>query len=506
VRNHKLRAEANFLRLPLFALDRHPVMASVTASGSYKVDDQEVQWSVEVTPAAKLGWPGPLARSTHWALLAMATERRREIVNPITWRWLDLFERRCVRYSGAAVLEAKRALRAIHGLSVWSQRAIYDAARRCPVESGEQATHLFERLHFHRRGTDDRNMLWLSEWYLANLNVGWCRLLDYDLWRRLDAHHHVASRIYEYLLYGQRHATLSIRYPVLASYLPVRPYGSVWEARRQLNPHLKLLVHHGVLADFRWEERADCVAMLKLSRGSATSQSQAQSAVPEPNRIEVRTIPPAEALVNEWYDAWYADVKDSPRPRPNRKDIALMETILSEHGLQRARQIVKRVVTTMKKDWPDAKTFSACEAQYLPLVVATLTAEMKRAQATRKDKEQRDRENAEARRDNLRRKLWLWRFSRSDIEAQEGVRSRVGQRCSGKTMPKSFFDHFVAEEISNQTKKMVESYLAETGKAGWRVREIPLPLCRCKQTDNTLPVDAIVSAVAKALSSNIAWQ
>lgn len=399
MRQHTLRAEANFLRLPLFALDRHRLMASITASGSYKVDGQEVQWSVEVTPAAKLGWPGPLARSTHWALLAMATEKRQQVANPISWRWADLFERRGVQYSGRAVLEAKRALRAIHGLSVWSQRAIYDATRRTPVESNEQASHLFDRLHFHRRGSEDRNMIWLSEWYLANLNAGWCRLLDYDLWRQLDEHYHVASRIYEYLLYGQRHPSLSIRYPVLASYLPVRPYGSVWEARRQLDSHLDVLIRHGVLANFRWEERDDCVAMLYLSRGTAVRETQPQVAAPEPDKIEVRTTPPAEALAAEWYTAWYADLKDSFRPRPDKKDIALAEAILNEFGPQMARMIVKRLVERMKKAWPEAKRFSACEKGYLAEVVARIKDDEKRRQRQREEAEQRAREREEAARE-----------------------------------------------------------------------------------------------------------
>ena len=477
-------AEVNVLRLPWFTLDRRTSVTAIEASGSYDVDGQHHEWSLSASPSAQWGWPGPLARKAHMALLGIAARHARPVANPITWRWPDLLSRMGVVDSGRTRRQVEDSLLAIAGLTVVSERAVFDAVARSPVEAGRVGTHLFDRVQFIRRGRCDTNAVWLSEWYVGNLNAAWTRNLDDDLWRRLDNASHVASRLYEYLLYGQSHEALSVRYTTLASYLPVVRQTTLWRAKAQLGEALDLLVHENVLADTRWETRDDCVAILHLARGAAIRgrphsappqqepattvpvqgravRPEPQSAPPSGETVKVQTANPAEALLQEWAKA--RQRSNEVVVRHNDKDQSTAEALLHQYGMQRAKKIVTALAATVAGGWRGCIHFDAAwvqfQAEALAAVEATDRQEKRQAETDRLIRESR----GEAERQGRWEQFWLYRWRLIPVEYQEQIRERLRRKCRFR-LPDRMLQNLCLKEISDMTRRSVEEYLRASGR------------------------------------------
>ncbi|MBA3311786.1 MAG: hypothetical protein M3552_18010 [Planctomycetota bacterium] len=123
-------AEANLLRLPLFALG---------TKGLKELDGFEFRGTIGsggITRAFLLrtarntatAYPGPLSRSAHLAFLAILTERGLPTMNPVTWTWRELCRRLGVSVSGRTVAHLKDAIEATAGLSIYSHDAFYSKA------------------------------------------------------------------------------------------------------------------------------------------------------------------------------------------------------------------------------------------------------------------------------------------------------------------------------------------------------------------------------------------
>src|SRR2546428_9617839 len=84
-----VRVEANFLRLPLFTLDNKHMrtMDGLRCEGTFRRGGKSYAFSFAVTRNTATYYPGPLARSAHFALLSIATDQGLPIRNPITFTW-----------------------------------------------------------------------------------------------------------------------------------------------------------------------------------------------------------------------------------------------------------------------------------------------------------------------------------------------------------------------------------------------------------------------------------
>src|SRR5882672_2112363 len=90
-----VRVEANFLRLPLFTLDNKHMrtMDGLRCEGTFRRGGKSFAFSYKVTRNTATYYPGPLARSAHFALLSIATDRGLPVQNPVTFSWRELCAR-----------------------------------------------------------------------------------------------------------------------------------------------------------------------------------------------------------------------------------------------------------------------------------------------------------------------------------------------------------------------------------------------------------------------------
>ncbi|MGE3808605.1 MAG: hypothetical protein AB7K24_28400 [Gemmataceae bacterium] len=122
-----VRIEANFLRLPLFAVDNKHMrtMDGIRCAGSFRRGGERYDLTFQATRNVRTLYPGPIAHATHTAILSLATERGFPIDNPILFSWCELCARMGNKVNGRTVARLKDALLALKGLMIEGQHALY---------------------------------------------------------------------------------------------------------------------------------------------------------------------------------------------------------------------------------------------------------------------------------------------------------------------------------------------------------------------------------------------
>jgi hypothetical protein len=369
-----IKVEANLLRLPLFALHTRGLASldGIESRGRTCRDGVVRDYVFACTRNTATHYPGPLARSAHVALLGLLSERGFPVENPVTWSWRDLCRRMGVVYSGRTVLQLKAAIQATHGLLIRSENALYSKADGSLIHTRDRSMSLYDAVEFvsDERGGEksvDSNRLWLSRWYLDNLNAFFTAPIDQTLWRRLDLNSTIASRLYELLvlhLHGDN-SLFRVNYRTLAQLLPVRQERYPSDARKQIGPALRLIEAEGLVGEVLWAEGRDGSAQLHFHRGPRLSPPRRGTreaaavevdldSTTESGRLKSRK-PPEWDLVTEFYALWNG--RESPTPSP--KELQLARETIGKHGLAEARRLVVLAVNKLRTGWPDARTFSA---------------------------------------------------------------------------------------------------------------------------------------------------
>ena len=438
-----IRAEANLLRFPLFALQTKNLktLDGIECSGRMTRRGESYQFTYRATRNTARLYPGPLARRAHLAFLSLLNEQGTPTPHPLTWSWYDLCRRMQISYSGNMVRHLKDAITATAGLLIESDLAFYAKADQKLIRTEQQALHLYDRVVFV--GTElpdgtkaDQNLLWLSEWYRQNLDAFFTAPLDYALWKHLDAKSSIASRLYEFLLvnlFGPA-PVLRINYETLVRFLPVQAEKYRSQAERQLRDAFQMLKATQVLEDAEWTESKSGLAVLLLSRGNRlthvakkTPSLASFNAEEQAESVEVKELrnvrPPEWQLLDQFYRDWTGE----PPPAPSDKELTQARELLKRHGPSRAKAIIKHALKHMKVQFPNAKTFGAV-AYYLADAIADVERDERRAQL---DKHEREQLAAEAEELAMQRRerqeletVWLSRWKAlSDANQTEIIRS-----------------------------------------------------------------------------------
>lgn len=436
-----IAVEANFLRLPLFALHTKGLGRLDGFECRGKTTRGNKTWEFEFRTARNTAtsYPGPLSRSVHLAFLSILTEQNKPLTNPISWSWRNLCARLEIEPSGWMIRDLKQAIEATAGLMIFSQDALYAKPTGERLRTS-QALHLYDTVYFIKETMQDgriadTNYLWLSQWYLDNLNSLFTAPLDYELWRSLEKQSPIASRLYEFLLLNFFSGTpqLRINYPRLAQYLPVRPERYFSRAQQQLETALDVLANQQV-ATATWQKHDTDVAQLCFERGSRLRSPAKVPALPletatAESSLSLREIhrTPERDLVAEFYRLWC----NRPEQRPTAKDLDLARRLLAEHGPARMQALLPLAVERLKRYWPGAKMFVALE-QYVAEVVELERQHEKITEQRRREREETLAQAREQERQELGRKqredYWEERWEELTIGEREDITNKVLER------------------------------------------------------------------------------
>ena len=364
-----LKAEANLLRLPVFALKTKglSVLDGIKCKGRVRREGEAYTFTWETMRAANLPYPGPLSRAIHMALLAIVRDQGLPFTNPVRFQWRELCRRLDVVYSGKTVSEMKQAIRSTLGLSLFSTGALFDKVHNRPIHATEQGMHLYEQVVFHKGYMPDgsiaeTNCVWFSQWYLNNLNALFTAPLDYQLWRKLDAGTNQASRLYEFCVFAFYNGTpqLVINYPTLAQYMPVKTMAYLSEAQRQLSLPFTLLAEHRVISGWGLKTHGDTM-QLEIGRGPVLGGVSTGGGGVAEIELEAKEVysekTPEQLLVIEFHQKWSGAKLVTPKP----KELELASQIIERIGVGKARQLLPVLIKKLKTGFPNAKTFLAVQ-------------------------------------------------------------------------------------------------------------------------------------------------
>lgn len=435
-----VRMEANFLQFPFFALDTHDLRtrAGMTCTATRFIGNERHEVTVRISRNSDCSFPGPLSRRIHFALLSKMQQEQGfpPFRNPIKWSWYDLAKRLGLKScSGRSIQQMKEAIEATHGALIRTRYSLQHSEQQTnPLRKQISAWHLYERYVFiddtlPNGEIADTNHLWLSDWYLANLNSQYCGPINYELWQFLNNESRIASRLYEYLTwnFSKRIPVFRIGYEKLAQFLPVKPLQHLSQIRQQLEPALGCLKRQRLIESFSWERGSTNQIMLaitpamRLISTESSSISEKTTATPtdcpakpaaKPNNDAVRK------LIAEFYHRW-ADVSDA-RPRP--KETALAEEVIRQYGTEQTQRLLPLVLNLMKQSFPDAQSFGATR-NYWPLACQNQKKSAERHHADQQ-KQQQEQTSETVRKQDRQKKVEL---RRQWAELSESEQKRIDQ-------------------------------------------------------------------------------
>jgi hypothetical protein len=311
-------------------------------------------------------------------------------------------------------------------------------------------------------GMADTNHLWLSRWYLDNLNALFTAPLDYDLWRRLDEKSSIASRLYEFLLlnFYSGAPVLRIGYEKLSQFLPVRPEKYESDARRQLGPALDLLVASEVLDGVEWGEAKAGLGLLHFRRGRHLVPARDREMLPlsggeeefaaSVEVEEIRNPRPAEwLLVADFYRVWTG----TETRRPTRRELEQARDLIARHGQAKAKAVIQLVVKRLKAKWPDAKAFGAA-LKYLDDAAREYDGQQRRLEAERREAARAEAERAEQERELAERERFeaRWRPVWDGLPEgdREAIRSAVVSSNQFLAKMPKMLDQLCLEELARK--------------------------------------------------------
>lgn len=459
-----MKAEANLLRFPFFALHTKGLRncKGWSIEGKTTLDDASYDFKYRITCNTDDVFPGPLAREAHHALMhILTTTQSPPYDNPIGFTWRQLRKAMGKSIGGADIKRLKAAIRSIHGTRIRSTYALKNAERGC-LKSRERGFGLYSEYVFldemmPDKSVADMNYVWLADWFVANLNSFYSTELDFQLWQRLHRHSPIASRLFEFLTFNFTGDwdTFRINYKKLALFLPVMPKRHLSQAKEQLEPAIKLLIGEGVLSRVSWERSRQGEIQINFARGASLRPARSARATNANDAIDsveikqlYKTQPAAQGLVKEFYSLWTGNNDGFVSSRESR----LASEIIDRHGRALAEELLREVVSLMKAQWPDAKAFGATRrfwsAAKEKLEKRQRLAEVKKKEfvETEVQKMTRDAEQSE-----------LEKF-RPAFEALSNTRKEAIERIVLKSQPRSLtkfpkmFDRFCLREFAEGQK------------------------------------------------------
>lgn len=384
-----IRAEANFLRFPFFALHSKGLrqLDGIECVGRKQIQGRNHEFRLTVTRNTKHLFPGTLSRSVHYALLSIQQEQSFPYQNPITWNsWKQLTDQMGISWGGEIVTKIKDAIRRTSGVLITTNYALTIAIgeNRHVLPQDEHGYHLYDAYRFkndrlHDGSSSDSNSVWLSDWYLRNLNSLYSGPLHYPTWLSLDRQSSIASRLYEFLLFNSRATkTICINYATLASFLPIKTERYRSSAERQLSIPFQLLRDTDVISDIHWTQGTKGQIQLLIQLGSRLTDKAAKGEKrnhewPEfADAVEIREIRNDDSvhglLVRKFHELWSGNVNY----RPMRSEIVWAKELINQYGRQKVEKLLPKVVRRMKQPsgFPQAKNFGATRNYYSDVIEA----------------------------------------------------------------------------------------------------------------------------------------
>ncbi|MCH7727030.1 MAG: hypothetical protein IH991_11180 [Planctomycetes bacterium] len=426
-----IQVEANLLGLPFFALakkDRLHRQAIEVIGTRTKEDGTSESFRLRVSRNTDHGFPGVLSRRVHFGFLDILAGQPRPIQNPITWTWRGLHQRMGVTYGGRdSIARMKEAIHDTASAYIKTNCALMAKSGddKAPLPDRETGYHLYDKVVFVNDvlpdgSVADRNAVWFSDWYLANLNAFYSGPLNRSLWRELEAERPTASRLYEILQYKccKDIPVLKINYATLAPLIPVRIESAFTKAQEQLNPAFEALGKRHVVRRIEWTVGKSGNTLLHIYPGPALKRNffaaSQVTATPRTvldfDSVHVCEVFDRQTREQKLVSRYHALRFGRSRYQPAACELKVAREKIEAHGESLLNRVLPKVTKRMEEEFPKGKYFNAASKFIDQAVEAHQQDQQARARRHADDKRAiADEKRVEQKKRKLRKratKLW----------------------------------------------------------------------------------------------------
>jgi hypothetical protein len=228
------------------------------------IDGNRVEAEVKISPNIEYGIPITADQDKYLAFQKIIERHKREtgkVENPVTFTTAELIKLLGQSDAGLNFKEVYEWLDLMQGTQIKSQGAVWVAGKK---RFATDVFNLFSRVK--RVGDElddgtvaDKNYVWLSDWYLENLNAHYLLPVDFENYKKLK--NNIAKALIPLLqiwLYASRESgAFEKRYSEICQVLNIKIYQYASDIKRFFGRSLDELVANGYLAGWEITKTAD---------------------------------------------------------------------------------------------------------------------------------------------------------------------------------------------------------------------------------------------------------
>lgn len=229
------------------------------------VDGSRVEAQVKISGNVEYGMPITADQDKYLAFQKIIERSKREhggtVANPISFTTAELLALLGTSKNGNRYREVEEWLKVMNATFIESEGAVWLNGKK---RFASDSFVIFQRVKRAGQELDDgtladRNYVWLSDWYLENLNAHYLLPIEFETYRQLK--NNIAKALIPLLqiwLYASREAgTFEKRYTELCQILNIREYQYKSKIKEKLAPSLNELIAQGYLKSWEVEKTAD---------------------------------------------------------------------------------------------------------------------------------------------------------------------------------------------------------------------------------------------------------
>lgn len=231
---------------------------------SQTVEGNKVEAEVTISGSMKYGMPITADQDKYLAFQKIIDQAKAEngkVANPIAFTTAELLALLGTSKNGNRYKEVSDWLKVMKGTTIESNGAVWIAGKK---RFASDVFSIFDRIRSIgdelEDGTiADKNYVWLSDWYLENLNSYYLLPIDFEAYKQLN--NHVAKALIPLLqiwLYASRElGRFEKRYSDICQTLNISQYKHLSDIKRKFGDSLDELVEHQYLEAWEIEKTSD---------------------------------------------------------------------------------------------------------------------------------------------------------------------------------------------------------------------------------------------------------
>lgn len=255
------RIELNFIKLPLFTLDRSKVGAKQSLSlilAPKVIDGEEKQVKFTISPPVDYGLGGPFDYAAFRAveyILSKIYESKGKLSNPIALgSGYNILKIMGEGVEGKNYKRLKTFFCRMRSTLLNVDYSIYNKEKKNWLESMD-SDFIYRRVILVGEEMPDGNRkadqiyLWLSDFYLANLNSSFVKLVDYEFYKSLNLP--LTRRFFEILsVYAHKYNSVKLKYSELCLRVPMQRQKHISLAKQAIARPLAELIEKGLIREY----------------------------------------------------------------------------------------------------------------------------------------------------------------------------------------------------------------------------------------------------------------